>query len=214
MTEEAFHNLRRSILEFDKELGITAAQKIVDEGSDILGAMDVLTGAMREIGEGFERRELWLPDLMAGASTMRAIMPIIEEKLKEEKKDRQSNGTVVIGTIRGDIHDIGKNMVATLLIADNFTVYDLGVDLPPERFLEGVQEHEADILAMSALLTTTAPEMKSVISTLKEQGLGEKVKVMIGGGPVTEVFAREIGADGYDPTAPGAVKLARQLMET
>ena len=97
---------------------------------------------------------------------------------------------------------------------DNFAVYDLGVDLPPERLLEGVQEHEADILAMSALLTTTAPEMKSVISTLKEQGLGEKVKVMIGGGPVTEVFAREIGADGYDPTAPGAVKLARQLMET
>ncbi len=214
MTEESFYNLRRAILEYDKELGINAAKEIADDGSDILGAMDVLTAAMREIGEGFERNELWLPDLMAGASTMSAIIPIIEEKLKEEKKDRQSRGIVVIGTIRGDIHDIGKNMVATLLIADNFIVYDLGVDLPPERFLEGVQEHDADILAMSALLTTTALEMKSVIAALKEQGLGEKVKVMIGGGPITQVFAQEIGADGYDPTAPGAVKLARQLMET
>jgi 5-methyltetrahydrofolate--homocysteine methyltransferase len=213
MTEEALHNLRRSILEFDRELGITAAQEIVDEGSDILGAMDVLTSAMREIGEGFERNELWLPDLMAGASTMSAIMPIIEEKLKAEKKDRRSHGIVVIGTVRGDIHDIGKNMVATLLVADNFTVVDLGVDLPPERFLEGVQKHEADILAMSALLTTTAPEMKSVIAGLKEQGFGEKVKVMVGGGPITEAFAQQIGADGYDPTAPGAVRLARRLME-
>lgn len=213
MTEEALHNLRRSILEFDKELGIMTAQEIVDEGSDVLGAMDVLTSAMREIGEGFERNELWLPDLMAGASTMSAIMPIIEEKLRAEKKDRQSQGIVVIGTVRGDIHDIGKNMVATLLVADNYTVYDLGVDLPPERFLEGVQEHNADILAMSALLTTTAPEMKRVIAALKEQGLGEKVKVMVGGGPITEAFAQQIGADGYDPTAPGAVRLARQLME-
>ena len=213
MTEEALHNLRRSILEFDKELGIMAAQEIVDEGSDVLGAMDVLTSAMREIGEGFERNELWLPDLMAGASTMSAIMPIIEEKLRAEKKVRQSQGIVVIGTVRGDIHDIGKNMVATLLVADNYTVYDLGVDLPPERFLEGVQEHKADILAMSALLTTTAPEMKRVIAALKEHGLGEKVKVMVGGGPITEAFAQQIGADGYDPTAPGAVRLARQLME-
>ncbi|MCK5635397.1 MAG: cobalamin-dependent protein [Anaerolineales bacterium] len=214
MTEEALHNLRRSILEFNKDLGITAAQEIVDEGSDILGAMDMLTAAMREIGEGFERNELWLPDLMAGASTMSAIMPIIEEKLKEEKKDRHSHGVVVIGTVRGDIHDIGKYMVATLLIADNFTVYDLGVDLPPERFLEGVQEHEADILAMSALLITTAPEMRSAIAALKEQDLGEKVKGMIGGGPIMEVFPWEVGADGHYPTAPGAVKLARQLMET
>lgn len=213
MTEEALHNLRRSILEFDKELGIMTAQEIVDEGSDVLGAMDVLTSAMREIGEGFERNELWLPDLMAGASTMSAIMPIIEEKLRAEKKVRQSQGIVVIGTVRGDIHDIGKNMVATLLVADNYTVYDLGVDLPPERFLEGVQEHKADILAMSALLTTTAPEMKRVIAALKEHGLGEKVKVMVGGGPITEAFAQQIGADGYDPTAPGAVRLARQLME-
>ena len=113
-----------------------------------------------------------------------------------------------------NIHAIRLCPVAILMNADNFTVYGLGVDLHPERFLEGVQEHEADILAMSALLTTTALEMKSVIAALKEQGLGEKVKVMIGGGPITEAFAREIGADGYDPTAPGAVKLARQLMET
>ena len=151
---------------------------------------------------------------MAGASTLGAVMPIINEKLKEEKLERESRGIVVIGTVRGDIHDIGKNMVSVLLIADNFIVYDLGVDLPPEKFLEGVQNHKADILAMSALLTTTAPEMKRVVATLKDQAIGAEVKVMVGGGPITQEFAREIGADGYDPTAPGAVKLARKLMET
>jgi methanogenic corrinoid protein MtbC1 len=213
MTQEAFDRLRRSILEYDADLGIATAQEIVDEGYDILSAMDVLTTAMREIGEGFERKELWLPELMAGATTLGALMPSINEKLKKEKLERDSRGIVVIGTVRGDIHDIGKNMVSVLLIADNFTVYDLGVDLPPEKFLEGVQDHNADILAMSALLTTTAPEMKRVVATLKDQDSGAEVKVMVGGGPITQEFAQEIGADGYDPTAPGAVKLARKLME-
>jgi 5-methyltetrahydrofolate--homocysteine methyltransferase len=119
---------------------------------------------------------------------------------------------VVIGTVAGDIHDIGKNMVGTLLKAGGFEVHDLGIDIQADKFVEAVVEYEAEILAMSALLTTTAPQQKKVIELLKEQGLRDKVKVMVGGGGISEDFAETIGADGYDPTAPGAVNLARRFV--
>jgi len=214
MSGHSLDHLRRAILEYNSTLGQAAVKEIVERGADPLEAFEVLAAAMKEVGDGFERNELWLPDLMAAASIMKAIMPIIEHALEKSQIERSSRGIVVIGTVRGDIYDIGKNMVATLLAADNFMVYDLGVDLPPERFIESVKEHRADLLAISALLTTTAQEMKRVIEDLRDSEYRDKVKVMVGGGPITEAFAHSIGADGYDPTAPGAVKLARQLMET
>jgi len=125
---------------------------------------------------------------------------------------KESVGSVVIGTVYGDIHSIGKTMVATLLSADGFAVNDLGINVTAESFVEAAKKYKADILAMSALMTTTAPEQRRVIEILREEDLRDKVKIMIGGGAITQEFASGIGADGYDPTAPGAVKLARSLI--
>ncbi len=126
--------------------------------------------------------------------------------------ERESAGTVVLGTVYGDIHSIGKTMVGSLLTADGFVVYDIGIDIPAEKFVEEVTTKQPDILAMSSLLTTTAPEQRKVISILKEAGLRDKVKIMVGGGAITQEFADEIGADGFETTAPGAAKLARKLV--
>jgi methanogenic corrinoid protein MtbC1 len=139
-------------------------------------------------------------------------MPILEEELKRMDVKRETLGTVVAGTVFGDIHSIGKSMVCTLLTAGGFEVHDLGVNIKAEEFLEAVEKYQADILAMSALLTTTAIEQRKVIDVLKAKGIREKVKVMVGGGAITAEFAKSIGADGYDPTAPGAVELARRLV--
>lgn len=117
-----------------------------------------------------------------------------------------------MGTVFGDIHSIGKTMVCTLLSAEGFEVHDIGINMQADEFIRAISEHDAEILAMSALMTTTAPEMKKVIGHLKEKGLRDKVKVMVGGGTITEEFAVNIGADGYDPTAPGAVKVAKSLV--
>jgi methylmalonyl-CoA mutase cobalamin-binding domain/chain len=125
---------------------------------------------------------------------------------------QQGLGVVVIGTVFGDIHDIGKNMVATLLRAAGFVVHDLGINITAAAFVDAVAKHNAQVLALSALLTTTAPEQKKVIELLREAGLREQVKVIVGGGGITAAFADSIGADGYDATAPGAVKLARRLL--
>jgi len=121
-------------------------------------------------------------------------------------------GTVVIGTVYGDIHNIGKNMVASLLTAEGFSVHDLGINVTAEQFMEAIRKYKANILAMSALLTTTAIEQRKVIETLRKEGMRERLKVMVGGGAITQDFADSIGADGYAPTAPGAAKLARRLI--
>ena len=144
---------------------------------------------------------------------MQSAMPILEEELTKKGQKRESAGTVVIGTVYGDIHDIGKTMVGTLLTAAGFSVYDIGVNRTVEEFLAAVREHKPDILAMSALLTMTAPEQQKVIEILKEEGLRDKLKIIVGGGAITQEFANEINADGYDATAPGAVGLARKLLE-
>jgi methanogenic corrinoid protein MtbC1 len=134
------------------------------------------------------------------------------EELRRSGKERKSSGVVVIGTVFGDIHNIGKDMVATLLMADGFVVHDLGVNVTAERFIEAVREHRADLLAMSALLSISAPEQKKVIADLKNTGLRNTARVMVGGGAITQEFADSIGADGYAATAPLATALARTLL--
>jgi methylmalonyl-CoA mutase cobalamin-binding domain/chain len=171
-----------------------------------------MTVAIRQIGDGFGKGELWLPDLVGAAAAMTAATPIIEEEINRVGATRESLGIVVIGTVYGDIHTIGKTMVATLLTANGFAVNDLGINVTAESFVQGVNEHKADILAMSALMTTTAPEQRKVIGALKKEGIRDTVKIMVGGGAITQEFADSIGADGYDPTAPGAVELARRLV--
>ena len=212
MALDILENLRRAVVEYDAEGAASWAKKIVDEKVDPTKALDALTEAIRQVGDGFGRGELWLPDLVGAADAMQAATPIIEEELKKTGAKRKTLGTVVAGTVFGDIHSIGKSMVCTLLIAEGFEVHDLGMNIKAEEFLEAIDKYQADILVMSALLTMTAPEQRRVIDTLKEKGIREKVKVMVGGGAITADFAQSIGADGYDPTAPGAVELARRLI--
>ena len=204
--------LEKAILTYDKELAAGAASKIVARGVDLFAAMEVMTKAIREIGEGFGRGDLWLPDLVGGSTAMSSALPIIENALKNQGRSRETLGVVVLGTVFGDIHTIGKSMVGTLLTAAGFSVIDVGVNVMPEQFVKAVREHGAQILAMSALLTMTAPEQKNTIDLLTREGLRDKVKVMVGGGAITQQFADEIGADGYDATAPGAMELARRLV--
>lgn len=204
--------LKSAILDYDPEAAAESARKAVAAGiapSEILSAM---TDAIREIGEGFNRGDLFLPDLVGAADAMSAATPVVEEEIRRSGAHTQSAGSVVIGTVYGDIHTIGKTMVATLLQAEGFTVHDVGINVTAEQFVDSVRTFKPDILAMSALMTMTAPEQRKVIESLRAQGLRDGVKIMVGGGALTQEFADTIGADGYDPTAPGAAKLARRLM--
>ena len=212
MGTEVLEELKKAILTYNLEGAAHWAKQAVQDEIDPIKALDAMTVAIRQVGEGFGKGDLWLPDLVGAAAAMTSAMPIIEEEIKRAGAKRESVGTVVIGTVYGDIHTIGKTMVATMLTADGFAVYDLGINVTAESFVKGITENNADILAMSALMTTTAPEQRKVIENLKRESLRDKVKIMVGGGAITQDFSDSIGADGYDPTAPGAVKLARRLV--
>ena len=212
MKTEILEELKKSIVQCDAELAARSARKLIEQEMDLMEAMDVLTATIREIGDRFGKCELWLPDLVGAAKAMSAAMPIIEEELKRRGIGQAALLTAVIGTVSGDMHTIGKEMVKTLLIAEGFDVHDLGTNVSAEKFAEAVRTYHPDVLAMSALMTTTSPEQRNTIETLKEQGLRSKVKVIVGGGAITQKFADSIGADGYHPTAPGGAKLARKLV--
>jgi len=166
--------------------------------------------AMDEVGRRFECNEYFVPELLIAARAMKASLELISPILAA--KGAEPAGRVVIGTVQGDLHDIGKNLVASMLEGGGFQVIDLGVDVPAERFVEAAKEKEGTIVALSALLTTTMTMMKTVIQALEKAGLREKTKVIVGGAPVTQRFAEEIGADGYGETAGAAVALARKLV--
>ena len=210
--ETILERLRQAVIDYDTQGAAAYAQQAVDEQVDPVEALSALTEAIRYVGDLFGRGELWLPDLIAASDTMSAATEILEEEIRRTGAKQESLGVVVIGTVAGDIHDIGKNMVGTLLKAGGFEVHDLGINVQADEFVKAIVKHDAQILAMSALLTTTAPQQRKVIELLKEQGIRDKVKVMVGGGGITEDFAESIGADGYDPTAPGAVNLARRFV--
>ena len=208
---EILANLKKAVIEYNVEAAASWARKALEEGIDPLEALDALTKGIKQVGDGYGRGELWLPDLIGAAEAMSSAMPIIEEEIKSRGMKRETAGVIIIGTVKGDIHDIGKNIVATLLTIDGFDVIDLGVDVAAEKFIQAIIKHKPSILAMSALLTMTAPEQRKVIDALKKEGIRDKVKVLIGGAAITQEFADDIGADGYDPTAAGAVNLARRL---
>jgi len=160
-------NLKKAVMEYDNAGAASWARKAIEEGIDPIKALDALTKAIKQVGDGYGRGELWLPDLVGAASAMTSAMPVIEEKIKVTGGKQQALGTIVIGTVYGDIHNIGKDMVGVLSTAEGFEVIDLGINIPAEKFIEGVKEHNADILAMSSLLTTTAYEQRKVIKALK-----------------------------------------------
>ncbi len=171
-----------------------------------------LVPAMDEVGRRFQCNDYFVPELLISARAMKAALEQIRPLLAA--RGDKPIGCVAIGTVKGDLHDIGKNLVASLLEGGGFEVIDLGVNVAPEKFIETIRQKNATIVAMSALLTTTMPAMKTTIQALKEAGVRDKVKVLIGGAPITQKYAEEIGADGYSENAVGAVALAKQAAKS
>jgi 5-methyltetrahydrofolate--homocysteine methyltransferase len=210
MTNE-LQDLFNAILAGNAELAKQQVQAALDLELDPTQILNEgMIAAMSEVGERFEKGEYFVPEMLIAARAMQQGLSILKPHLQDS--DLVSQGKVVIGTVKGDLHDIGKNLVSMMLEGAGFELVDLGTDVSADKFLEAVKDSKADVVAMSALLTTTMPNMKTVIETLNESGLRDQVKVIIGGAPVTESYAQEIGADGYASDASRAVKLAKSLL--
>jgi trimethylamine corrinoid protein len=213
MNQDLFAEMRSSIEEGDADRAAAAARSALDAGVDPLAAIDSgFMPGLTWVGDQFSCGEMFLPDMMLAARAMKAAFAVLEPEMKARATERTVTGRVVIGTVKGDIHEIGKNLVATMLGAAGFEVHDLGVDVPPDRFAEKAAEVGADIVGVSALLTTTMTGGRAVIAALEARGLRPGVKVIVGGAPVTRAWAAEIGADGYSEDAVGAVALAKSLV--
>ena len=209
--EHLLQQITDCILNFDRaaiEGKVRAALEAGIPPEQILN--DGMIAAMNEVGRRFEVGEFFIPEMLVAAMTMQKGQDVLQPRLAGIGV--KSAGRVVIGTVKGDLHDVGKNLVAMMLKGTGFDVIDLGVDIPPERFVEAVRSSSPNILAMSALLTTTMTNMKSTVAALKDAGLRGRVKVMVGGAPLSDAYAKEIGADGYAADANRAVKLARNLI--
>lgn len=200
-----------AVVDGDDKTALAITQQALAENCDPeLLVTKYMIPAMDEVGRRFEANEYYVPELLVAARAMKAALALIRPLLTE--RGAKPVGRVVIGTVKGDLHDIGKGLVASMLEGAGFQVIDLGVDVPADKFVAKAQEEHADIIALSALLTTTMTSMKSVIEALKTANCREQVKVMIGGAPVTQQYANQIGADGYSSNANAAVALARQLV--
>ncbi|GAP11897.1 predicted cobalamin binding protein [Bellilinea caldifistulae] len=201
----------QAILEGNQSAAREAVQRALEaslEAEVIL--KQAMMPAMQEVGRLFEEGEYFVPEMLVAARAMQAGMNLLKPRLVQAEVT--SSGKVVAGTVKGDLHDIGKNLVCMMLEGAAFEIIDLGTDVPPEKFVEAVESSGAQLVALSALLTTTMPHMKQTIEALQQAGLRQQVKVMVGGAPVTETFARQIGADGYAPDASRAVALAKSLV--
>jgi len=200
-----------SVVSGDAKTTQAITQQALAEGVDPLKLVNEhMVPAMDEVGRRFEANEYFVPELLISARAMKAALELIRPLLVA--RGDKPVGRVAIGTVKGDLHDIGKNLVASLLEGGGFEVIDLGVNVSPEKFNETVNSKQANIVAMSALLTTTMPSMKTTIDALKQAGVRNKVKVLIGGAPITQKYADEIGADGYSENAVGAVALAKKAV--
>ena len=213
MSEELFAGLKQAVIDGDANAAAALAEKALADGVSPLDAIDKgLVPGLSHVGEEFGKGELFLPDMMLAARAMQRATAILEPELKAQAQERTVLGRVVLGTVKGDIHEIGKNLVGMMLATSGFEVKDLGVDVAPERFVEAAKEFNADIVGVSALLTTTMAGQRTVIEQMAAAGLHPKVKVIVGGAPASASWAAEIGADGYTEDAIGAVALARQLV--
>lgn len=213
MENSIFEELRKAVIEGDIEKAKEAAKKALEANIDPLEAItNGLAKGTKEVGDKFGEGEAFLADLIMAGEAMKRGMAILLPKIREAKTERKTLGKVVVGTVSGDIHSIGKDIVATLLEAEGFEVINLGEDVPTKKFIEKVKEHNPDILGLSSLLTATMPMQKEVIEALKEAGLRQKVKVIIGGAPTTKEWAEEIGANGWAGDAISAVNLTKKLV--
>lgn len=213
MTEAIFTAMKQSIVEGEREEAVDLARRAVGEGIDPLAAINEgFVRGLDEVGAQYGCGELFLPDLVLAAEAMKGAVAVLEPELARRGAVRQVLGRVVIGTVAGDIHDIGKTLVATMLAANGFEVHDLGVDVPIAAFAQKAREVNADIVGVSSLLTTTMVRQRDVVEALDDMGLRPQVKIMVGGAPVTAAWVEEIGADAFSEDAIGAVAVARQLV--
>ncbi len=205
------HSLSHAIIHGDRDTAISLTEQAVSSGIDPRELISAyLIPAMDEVGKRFESHEYFVPELLLSARAMKGALELINPILADQ--GTKPLGSVVIGTVKGDLHDIGKNLVASMLEGAGYAIIDLGIDVSPEKFVETVQEKEPDVVALSALLTTTMPSMATTIDLLKSTGVRNNVKVIIGGAPVSQKYADDIGADGYSGSASGAVNLVRTCM--
>jgi len=205
----AIQEIYQAILEFDEEKVKALTHAEIDAGTNIDAILnDGMISAMDEVGKQFSEGILFVPEMLMAAQAMKGGLEILKPLLTGDAA--VSRGTVVIGTVKGDLHDIGKNLVSMMMEGAGFKVVDLGPDVDTEKFVQAAKENNADVVALSALLTTTMPSMEATIAAIKEAAL--PVKTIIGGAPVTQAFADQIGADGYSDDAPGGVELVRKLV--
>jgi corrinoid protein of di/trimethylamine methyltransferase len=213
MSNELFDAIAQAVIEGEEETALSLARQALDQGLDPLECIDKgLVKGIQRVGELFSQGEYFLPELIIGADVMKSALEILEPALLEGQQ-RDVVGKVVLGTVEGDLHEIGKTLVGTILSANGFRVMDIGVDKSAAEFIAAIREMDADIVGASALLTTTMLQQKKLIEALKEAGLRDQVKVMIGGAPVTASYAKEIGADGYAEDAISALDVAYRLMD-
>ena len=213
MTEEIFKQMAQSVINGEPEDAEALAKQAVAQGVDPLQAINEgFVQGVNYVGEQFSLGEMFLPELVLAGEAMKAAVAVLEPELQKRGAERKMLGKVVLGTVEGDIHEIGKTLVGTMLSASGFKVFDLGVDVPVDKFIEVAKAEKADIIGMSALLTTTMVKQKTVIDKLAAAGMREKVKVLVGGAPVTQEWAERIGADGFSPDAIGSVAIAKKLM--
>jgi len=214
MTKEAiFEDLLRAVVDLDEEKGERAGVRLIEEKINPIEGMEKgLSKGMKIIGEMFNKSEIYLPEMLMAAEVFNSVMEILRPHISAESLDKVRRGTVVIGTVKGDIHAIGKNIVAILLETAGFTVHNLGVDVAASTFIEEARKVKADIIGLSSLLTTTMPTQKDVIDILKEIGERDRYAILVGGAPTSQAWADEIGADGYGETAESAVSLAVELV--
>ncbi len=205
-----YKELYEAVLNGNHTVARQVTEAALKEGADPQKLVqDYMIPAMNEVGKRYEANEYFVPELLIAARAMKASLELIRPLLAQ--RGAEPAGRVVIGTVKGDLHDIGKNLVAAMLEGAGYEVFDLGVDVPPERFIAAITEKKASLVAMSALLTTTMGSMKTTIEAMRTAGLRNNVKIMVGGAPVTQKYADEIGADGYSSNAHAAVALARRL---
>lgn len=213
MSAELFQEMAQSIVDGNSEIAVKLAQNAIEAGVDPLDAITQgFVVGVNKVGDAFSCGDAFLPELVMAGEAMKAAVSVLEPEMHRRGTERQMLGKVVLATVEGDIHEIGKSLVGTMLSASGFQVFDLGVDVPTSKIMAKAREVNANLIALSALLTTTMVKQKEVVDTLSKEGLRGAVKVMVGGAPVTRDWVQKIGADGYSEDAIGAVHVAKQLV--
>lgn len=211
---ELFEKMKKAIIEGNKEDAVLLAREALENKADLSEVIEKgYVPGIQKVGDLWEKGEYFLPELITSAECMKAAMNILQPELEKAQIKAQSKGKVIIGTVEGDIHDIGKNLVSSMLSANGFDVHDLGADVKLENFIEKAEEENADFICLSALLTTTMVGQKRVVELLKNKNLSGRIKILVGGAPVNKKWAEDIGADGYGENAMVAVKVAQELAE-